>query len=51
MKKKALSVLPWIHAKRQSGEQWKRKRGTKGIITAERLDVAGKDTLVINCFK
>ena len=51
MDKRALSALPRPKVKKQYQELRQMISGMKGIVTAERIEIGGEDTLVINCFK
>lgn len=51
MDKRALSALPRPKVKKRYLELRQMVSGMKGIVTAERIDIGGEDTLVINCFK
>lgn len=51
MDKRALSSLPRPKVKKQYQELRKMVSGMKGIVTADRIEIGGEDTLVINCFK
>lgn len=51
MDKRALSALPRPKVKKQYRELRKMVSGMKGIVAAERIEINGEDTLVINCFK
>lgn len=51
MDKRALSALPRPKVKKQYRELSKMVSGMKGIVAAERIEINGEDTLVINCFK
>ena len=51
MNKKALSDLPRPGVKRRYTELRKMVSNMRGIVTAERADVKGEDTLIINCFR
>lgn len=51
MNKKALSALPRPKVKRQYKELRQMVSGMRGIVTAERIEVEGEDTLIINCFR
>lgn len=51
MNKRKLSALPRPEVKEQFKELRQMVSGMRGIVTAERIDVDGENTLVINCFK
>ncbi len=51
MNKRALSALPRPKVKKQYKELRQMASGMKGIVSAERIEINGEDTLVINCFK
>ena len=51
MDKRALSATPRPKVKKQYRELRKMVSGMKGIVAAERIEINGEDTLVINCFK
>lgn len=51
MDKRALSALPRPKVKKQYLELCKMVYRMKGIVSAERIEINGEDTLVINCFK
>ncbi len=51
MDKRALSATPRPKVKKQYRELRKMVPGMRGIVTAERIEINGKDTLIINCFK
>lgn len=51
MNKRALSALSRPKVKKQYKELRQMVYGMKGIVAAERIEVDGEDTLVINCFK
>lgn len=51
MDKRALSAIPRPKAKKQYHELCKMVSGIKGIVVAERTEINGADTLIINCFK
>lgn len=51
MDKRALSALPRPKVKKQYRELRQMISGMKGIVAAERIEINGEDTLVINCFK
>ena len=51
MDKRALSALPRPEVKKQYRELRKMVSGMRGIVAAERIEINGEDTLVINCFK
>lgn len=51
MDKRALSATPRPKVKKQYRELRKMVPGMRGIVAAERIEINGKDTLIINCFK
>lgn len=51
MDKRALSATPRPKVKKQYRELRKMVSGMKGIVAADRIEIKGKDTLIINCFK
>lgn len=51
MDKRALSAVPRPEIKKQYQELRKMVYKMKGIVAAERTEINGKDTLIINCFK
>ncbi len=51
MDKKALSALPMPEVEERYNDLRRMYAGMRGIVTAERVDVGGEDTLVVNCFR
>lgn len=51
MDKRALSATPRPKVKKQYQELCKMVSGMRGIVTAERTEINGEDTLIINCFR
>ena len=48
MDKRALSATPRPKVKKQYRELRKMVPGMRGIVAAERIEINGKDTLIIN---